>query len=307
MSTTDCLAKGCGNIVRLMFLAIATSTGVCSQGARAADLWVQIEEVAASVESTGEYSRIEEVAKEIAQQTSRAEIEEMVRSGDANLKRLSSHVWINSQAILTRALLNIADPHDKRRQWNNLGMPGDVSWHGAATAAIDNYHDARSRDLLVELALKERLAGYLGDPRRGSLSHGTFVVYATGLLRGYDPGEIRPKIEAALKVEEAKEKPKAPPNAMIVTSADYLRALLESWNYAATLKPAERDRYRDFERRLWRAWALAGGWKSRKADMQIYSAADYFWKHRKDGDERFLKRISEVPTSTVEEKQVAGP
>lgn len=178
-----------------------------------------------------------------------------------------------------------------------------VSWHGVAAAAIDTYHDARSRNLLVQIAVKEGEFGWTEDGEGHACWDGPSV-YALGLLRSYEPQGIRPKIEAALRVEAAREKPQAPPDAIRTTSDDYLRALLESWQYAASLDPAERDCYRDFEHRLWRAWALARGWGSRKAGVPFESAAKTLDMQWKQGDDRFLLRIFEDPSSTIEETRI---
>jgi hypothetical protein len=96
-----------------------------------------------------------------------------------------------------------------------------------------------------------------------------------------------------------------PNNAGYSTKADYLRALTASWKYAADLDSAERDQYRDFERRLWRAWALARGWRDRRAGVPFTSAAGNFADNWKEGDERFVLRIFEEPATTIEEKNIA--
>ena len=301
----------------VVLLMTVSATGVHAQEKTVPEIWMRIEQEAESIakESVdGEWDRnalqmqLDEEAREIADHCGRSDIETMVRTVNAHLPRPhAGQMYVN--AISIRVLVEVADPKgehglkDLRRRGGS--WESNVSWYGVAVAAIDVYHDNRSRDLLVELALKEGLFGWTLEEGGGSSAFASPVVYALGLLRSYEPQEIRPKIEAALRVETGKEKPKVPPNATCTTSADYLRALLESWKYAASLDPAERDRYRDFEHRLWRAWALARGWGSRKGGVPFWSAAGTLEKHWKQGDDRFLLRIFEEPTSTVKETRIA--
>ena len=286
-------------VVLLMTVSV---TGVHAQEKTVPEIWMRIEQEAESIakesvdvewDHNALQMQLDEEAREIADHSGRSDIETMVRTVNDHLPRPhAGQMYVN--AISIRVLVDVTDPKgehglkDLRRRGGS--WESNVSWYGVAVAAIDVYHDNRSRDLLVEIVLKEEKHGWVEDGE-GYACWQSPSVYALGFLRSYEPQEIRPKIEAALRGEAVKEKPKLPANAIHAMREDYLRALLESWKYAASLDPAERDRYRDFEHRLWRAWALARGWGSRKGGVPFWSAAGTLEKHWKQGDDRFLLRI----------------
>jgi hypothetical protein len=307
--------------VAAVFLAVVAVSGLHAQEKNLPEIWRRIERAAEAVRQDGSHLDyggrqipLDRAAREIRRVSQRADIEALVSSRDEypeprRDKEEDSSKWEADYArwllagdISIRVLLDVADPKgDYAFRHDRSDSFWDPRWYGIAMAAVDTYRDSRSRDLLMELALAAR---YVGTP---SAFEGSPVVYALGFLRSYEP-EVRPKIEAAYRTEAARDRPEVPhtmADYLLLTRAKYLRSLLKSWDYGARLDPSERERYRDFEHRLWRAWALVDGWNSHISGMPYQHAASMFKKHWKQGDDAFLARIFEEPASTNEETRIA--
>jgi len=291
-------------------LAVMSNVFVSAQGTSPAKMWHEIEieitttfrnqELNEFTDLQALLTRLQNAAKDIAKRHDRSAIEALIRG--VEIARQFPEAKRNlSRSLSILVIIAIADPKNEHDLKPGASTPGigqwpGVTWYGAALAAINVYHDTRARDFLLAVALEDGDYGYADG---AWLSPST---YATGFLRRYDAAGIRPNVETALSAEMAKEKPKMQRRPL----EQHLRALVSSWDHAAEMKDAaERDRYRDFEHRLWRAWALAGGWGARKAGVPFGSAATILDKHWKDGDEHFLLRIFEESTSTVEETRIA--
>jgi hypothetical protein len=279
------------------------------------EIWKQIEQEAKSItkdkittDAKALSSRIEVTVKHIATQYDRTAIEKMIYNSEILNHISDPTVQRLVNQISAQVIVQIANPKNEHTLIDirqvDIGYIAGVSWYGVAVTAIDLYHDNRSRDLLLALAIKDEKHEWI-QTDEGYASFTSPFVHALGFLRSYNPEDIKPKIESTLLAEDKNEKPKLPTNAVYSTKADYLRALLASWKYAAELNPAERDQYRDFERRLWRSWALAHGWGDRRKGVPFMSAAGLFAKSWKDGDERFVLRIFEEPNSTIDETNIA--
>ncbi len=174
-----------------------------------------------------------------------------------------------------------------RRQGHELAQH---TFSSTAALVIDLHDDQWARDALLAVSLEG--------------SNGL------GLLRAYEGEHVRPKIQAALpELDRLGEQ-----DLRAAGRAAVMRSLLASYDYADRLDEPTREQYRSFERRLWRAlilapWVPSG---SRKAYLPWNDAARTMvlgkgtlvagWQ---DGDEQFVLRIFQEPTSTPMELLVA--
>ncbi len=256
------------------------------------EIWQEIEREAKALVDTGrtlDYQafRAEHKAavRRIAAHSDRSTIETLIRTADVPLRLGDRPLMRWSLDLSARIIVCVADPKDKyglRSAVNESGFSvgrGGIQsdWYGVALAAIDVYHDDKVRDLLLEITCRE-----FSTPKRSNGAPATRPSrYAFGFLRTYDPEAVLPRIEAALRDEETLA-------FRAEVAALRLAELRSSLDYSARLKdPAERARYHDFERRLWRAWGLTRhGYRGMYGSFQ--HAARILHEHWTEGDERFL-------------------
>ncbi|HET6429768.1 MAG TPA: hypothetical protein VFJ30_15235 [Phycisphaerae bacterium] len=283
--------------------------------------WRTIQEAAAALDAAPSAelpARTDAATRSIAQGADRSSIEELVKNIGTPLGLKDGSVRIQSLHLAGRVIAAIADPkgeHGLKSAAEGLqgriGSGGRMSWYGLVTAAIDTYRDAAAEDLLLWIALESHKA----LPAE-VLANEPPYIHALGYLRTYTPAHVRAKLEAALRdhvKEESLRSNGEGRRGSIMEAylgvrrepAMYLRAALASLDFSASLKsPAERSRYHDFERRLWRAWGLAKR-GSRMIGMEFILAAEVLNKSWKKGDERFVLRIFEEPSVTPEELHIA--
>ncbi|MDZ4820022.1 MAG: hypothetical protein SGJ20_13715 [Planctomycetota bacterium] len=165
-------------------------------------------------------------------------------------------------------IARIADPK------NTLGIQDAVNrsvryYHDLSNlvpVAIDLYHDNEAREFLIRETILD--PGPV-EERLGTNDRPNFD-WEVGmqLLRSYDMEDVRAKIENTRNkwLTASKDPEKKDSYRRASSELSQLNALLASMDYAKSLPDdATRERYRQFESRLWRAWALAGGKQSRKA------------------------------------------
>lgn len=114
---------------------------------------------------------------------------------------------------------------------------------------------------------------------------------AAGLLRSDDPRLVKPLLEAAGDASSP--------------TPDPVRALTSSFAFAESLEdPAALRAYRDFETRLWRAWAITH--KSYRGGGEAYDrAAVLLISGLTDEDDRFVLRIIADASTTDAETALA--
>ena len=212
----------------------------------------------------------------------------------------------HSEWLVTYVMARAADPTDSvDLQSITLEYPdsGWASLRERALCAAELLHDSDSRDLLLAVGLNDAkpvgerwnsfdpaLAGWPG-----------LATAAFGLLRSYPASEVRPLVVAALHRMDQRPAPADPDEARLwrVRRAN-LEGFLASVDYAETLDWITQARYWDFQRRLWRTWAL---------EMHDAILPDYIFAARKitlrRGDEEFVVRIFETPKSTGAETLIA--
>jgi hypothetical protein len=302
----------------IALLMVAQAAGNPPQKQRPPEIWCDIGReakalVAMRIDSEMARAKYGTAVERIAAHSDRSTIETLVRTGDFP-RRLDDSMYKNIVIDLSGLVMAaVADPKDEHGVKSGVEACRSLcgNWYGAAVAAIDVYHDAAARDLLLEIVsgrLSESQSATLGEPQSGTLVFGgDACVYALGCLRTYEPEGFRRGIEV-LGAEHAKARTERLGSPEPET---YVRALLSSFNYSAQLKDEEElARYHDFERRLWRAWALTPGVFHVAGVKYGYGvkfgyAARILDEHWKEGDDRFLMRILEDATSTPEETEIA--
>ncbi len=250
--------------------------------------------------------RLDRAAIIIAIKMDRAEIERMIRTADKALPPRDKDLDGLTASLSGMVIARIADPNDEHhfvsrsRRWGvGKSSMGTIDWYALAMAAIDLYHDQASFKLLLEFGLKD-------DPGMYGWSVGHWdhpAVEALGFLRGYDSNDsARADVERQLRIAIRRSKQDGVAASQAALRAKYLKALVASWDYAKGLNESRRKEYREFERRLWRAWSLSrGGFRGQYG--QFLDAMEIFrWR---EGDEGFFLRIFESPASTPEELLLA--
>lgn len=235
-------------------------------------------------------------AQEIAQRYGRADVEALYRSVDAAVEQCRDvDERLYSGHLAELVLAEIVDPADE------LGYKRVLQWwsHSAvvgssALAAVDSYHDARSRAFLLDVALDE-----------GRLAESGFL--AVQLLRGYGSAEVQEKLSAALQAEQALPQ-NIPEHELLKRRAreSILKGAIASLVYAGRITdPDRRESFLKFETRLWRARAI-GPTGFRGWSQQFYEAARIAERGWRNGDEESVVRIFEDPLSLDDELRMAS-
>jgi hypothetical protein len=179
------------------------------------------------------------------------------------------------QWAVVAALAETLSPEDQRVAEDGTGI---------VVVAAAGLQEDPARQLLVRLAIGEF----------GVKSHvqGVASLYAAGLLRTHDPAKVRAAIASPLWPEK-------------YVPRGYLLALRASLDYSQAIKDLnQRQRYLEFEKQLWCAYALvtkgnrSGTWEYRLVARTLRQR----WQPQ---DEPFLLRIFGADDTTNEETSIA--
>jgi hypothetical protein len=288
------------------FCGIAWAMAIAQENATPLpEIWKEIEPEAEAISkleppTTYHTSRAWEAADRLTKSRNRSTIHTLFESV-SELDRLPvrderEYLTDWMKRLAAYVIIETADPKGRYglkpivRRW---GMRADLKT--MAVVGVDCYHDDSSRDWLFMV-----VSYSVDDPGDGRARFDASFFFALQLLRGYQPDKaMRQKLHLSLQEES--------------TSTDrvardvraHVRSVLSSWDFADSLQdPAIRRRYRDFQSRLWRFWAI-GPKGFRGVGTEYHFVAAHLLKDWHPGDERFVIRIFENPASMRDESKIA--
>jgi hypothetical protein len=270
--------------------------------------WAQIRERAEPIASKNLPAQalraaLAEEARRIVAQRGAAVIGELAQgAGDRQRAMAPDH----PELVMAAYVLALAS--DPENNSGLLAWPEEVvTWETIVTlivVAVDLSPTPKSGQLLCGIGLEDAYSRRLLPDGSGHRLWRDPAALALGLLRAHDDGTLRPVIEAALLAERAKPQPASIPTST-ESRGDYLAAFLASADYAAKLdREGAAGRYREFERRLWRAWAMLRG-NPITPRWFLLQTAQVVGRQLQPGDERFIVRIFEEDAVTITEMMVA--
>jgi hypothetical protein len=299
-------------------LCVFTLLVICAAQARgqqhATSIWADIQkrgEVVAGEALTPEQARerLAMEARQIVRDRGPGVVVELIRGagepqkglapGDFEL-RLGMHVLI--EAADPRSAPELRDFRAGTAGLVN-GWPG---WLVFAVVGLDLIAHPDAPEVLTTIALDE-------DPRsmfRDAADYRrTAAAIAMGLLRSHVlSDEVWARIDGAWRhdVASRQEASAEATSRSDDTRSDFLQALHSSRVYAGALRDADvLARYRDFERRLWRAWACPPRVLHHMRGGYFQDVVDIIAAQLKPGDERFVLRILDDTASTRTETSIA--